>query len=260
MFASGVLQLLCEAEKIEQLEQPMLVDRVRQILERISPRSIRRVNINSRIVREQQLLWLEEIHRDPEHQVLWSEEIKLAKPNSFKRFWEDLKVSKEMRASIPKATPPRAVQAKRQFWRGLIGGASLSLLLILVSWVLYEWLKSSSLTRATSEPQNSPAVASSPGAIASSPSAPSLPVGQDPFVQAVRLAEQAAREGKSAQTAAEWLDLATRWQRASDLMGQVSSQDARYETAQDRIGVYHTNSKAALQQAEGQRGGALTAP
>ncbi|HAJ60521.1 MAG TPA: hypothetical protein DCP31_15680, partial [Cyanobacteria bacterium UBA8543] len=64
-----------------QLEQSVRVAQIRQILEDIAPRNIRRVRINSRIVREQQLLWLEEITRDPEHQLLWSEEIILTKPN-----------------------------------------------------------------------------------------------------------------------------------------------------------------------------------
>jgi len=71
VFTDGVLQLLCEAPKVDQLEQSTLVERIRQILEGISPRYIRRVNINTRIVREQQLLWLEEISRDPENQLLW---------------------------------------------------------------------------------------------------------------------------------------------------------------------------------------------
>src|SRR3712207_5753258 len=85
VFADGVLQLLCEAALPEQLEQSVTVAQIKQILEEISPNNIRRVKINSRIVREQQLLWLEEIMRDPDNQLLWSEEIVLAKPNFFKQ-------------------------------------------------------------------------------------------------------------------------------------------------------------------------------
>lgn len=243
MFEDGMLQLLCEGETVEQLEQTGLVDRVRQILERISPRNIRRVNINSRIVREQQLLWLEEIHRDPENQLLWSEEITLAQPNPFKRFREDRRANQEINAAVSKATSPRSAQAKRHFWRGIVGGASLSLLLVLLGWVAYEWQKSSR--------RSAPATAASPTVMPSPAVATLSPVaGQDPFVQAVRLAEQAARDGQAATTPASWLDLATRWQRASDLMGQVPKQDGRYKTAQDRIGAYQKNSKAALQRAE----------
>ena len=57
VFHSGVLQLLCEARTIEKLEKSTLVQKIRQILESIAPRNVHRVNINSRIVREQQLLW-----------------------------------------------------------------------------------------------------------------------------------------------------------------------------------------------------------
>lgn len=253
MFEDGMLQLLCEGETVEQLEQTGLVDRVRQILERISPRNIRRVNINSRIVREQQLLWLEEIHRDPENQLLWSEEITLAQPNPFKRFREDRKANQEINAAVSKTTSPRAAQAKQHFWRGIVGGASLSLLLVLMGWAAYEWQKSS--RRSAPPTAASPSVAPSPAAATPAP----IPVaGQDPFVQAVRLAEQAARDGQAATTPAAWLDLATRWQRASDLMGGVPAQDGRYKTAQDRIGVYQKNSKAALQRAESMGGGAPT--
>ncbi|WP_416666583.1 hypothetical protein [Egbenema bharatensis] len=90
VFEQGVLQLLCEAATPEQLEQSVLVPDVRRILEAIQPRRIRRVNINSRIVREQQLLWLEEINRDGVNQLLWSEEIVLNRPNFMQRFFRDL--------------------------------------------------------------------------------------------------------------------------------------------------------------------------
>ncbi len=75
MFADGVLQLLCEASSVSHLEQSFLVERVREILEWLAPRHIRRVKINSRIVREQQLLWLEEISREPEKQLLWAKKL-----------------------------------------------------------------------------------------------------------------------------------------------------------------------------------------
>jgi hypothetical protein len=248
IFAEGILQLLCEASKVEQLEQSILVDRVRQILENISPRNIRRVNINSRIVREQQLLWLDEINRDPENQLLWSEEISLRQPNPLKRFFEDLKIGKETKAALP-TTSPRVAKEKRQFWRGIVGGVSLSVLLLLVGWVVYDWLQGKS--EQASEPEPSPTVVPDP-VVSPSPVA-TLPAGQDPFVQAVRIAEQAAQDGQSAQSSADWLELATRWQRASDLMSQVPAEDGRYTTARDRINVYRQNSEAALRRAQSQQ-------
>jgi hypothetical protein len=262
MFSEGALQLLCEAAKVEQLEQSSLVDRVRQILERISPRNVRRVNINSRIVREQQLLWLEEIHRNPED-LLWSEEITLVRPNPVKRFFDDRETEKALK--VVKPTPsPREARAKQQYWRGIIGGVSLSALLLLVGWVVYTWLRGTQVAEAPEATTASPIANSavSPAAtpatslllvLATSPAAALPPASSDPFVQAVRLAEQTAREGKGATTSADWLNLATRWQEASDLMSQVTAQDERYSVAQDRTNVYRQNSEAALQKAESVR-------
>ncbi len=254
MFDQGVLQLLCEAATLEQLEQPVLVTQVRQILESLRPRNVRRVNINSRIVREQQLLWLEEIKRDPQHQLLWSEEITLAKPGFFQQLSQDRQNAKPDLKNSFSQTSPRLRREKRVFWRGLVGGASLSLFLLLLGWALYAWLS----PRLTSQP----AASSDAGAdLAESDPADSEPAdpqtaaspaatATDPFAEAVRLAEDTVTAGQRAQTAAEWLDIASRWQRASDLMGQIPSQDPRYPTAQDRVQLYQQNSNAALEQAE----------
>ncbi len=58
IFSDGVLQVLCEAPQAKQLEKSSLVEEVKQTLEEISPRNIQEVKINSRILQEQQLLWL----------------------------------------------------------------------------------------------------------------------------------------------------------------------------------------------------------
>jgi len=245
ILAHGILQLLCEAATPAQLDQPTLVERVRNILESIQPRNIRRININSRIVREQQLLWLEEINRDPQNQLLWSEEITLKGVNSFKRFFEDWF---EDRSNPAKPLPnSRDRKEKSQFWRGIVGGISLSLLLLLLGWVVSKQLG------LAPERWVQSAIPPKPSIIP--PAAPTpIPVPhQDPFVQAVRLAEQAATDGRQAQSAADWLDLATRWQRASDLMAEVIPKDERFRTAQDRIKVYGRNSKMALAQADRRR-------
>lgn len=244
VFANGVLQLLCEAASPEQLEQSALSARIQQILEAIAPRNIRRVNINSRIVREQQLLWLEEISRDPENQLLWSEEIKIKQPNLFKRLAEDVKSYKPVykKAPLPKAS--RSTGEKRQFWRGIVGGASLSLLLLLVGWVLYDYWQDN--LNPQSQGQSSP----SPEPVATSPSPATSSPAPEPFAEAVRLAEQAAAAGKTAQSSPQWLEIAATWQQASELMSQVTPENDRYATAQDRVRLYRRNSEAAQNQAE----------
>jgi hypothetical protein len=78
------------------------------------------------------------------------------------------------------------------------------------------------------------------------------PKPQDSFLIAVRIAEQASQEGSTAQSPAQWLELAARWQRASDLMANVPSGDDRYVTAQDRVVAYRKNKEMALMKANEQ--------
>ena len=257
MLAEGVLQLLCEAPEVEQLEQTSMVDRIRKILETIAPRNIRRVKINSRIVREQQLLWLEEISRDPENQLLWSEEITLAKPSFFQRFQSDLAYRKKYpnKELPPQISSGRSSRRSKFFWLGMIGGASLSLCLLVAGWKFREmWLNfsDSSTAPSPSAGDRPPVLPASPKPTSSPQNSPAIPA-TDPFVAAVRIAEQTAIAGQNAKTSAEWLALAADWQKASDLMNTVPANDKRYVTAQDRAARYRQNSEAALQEAEARR-------
>jgi hypothetical protein len=237
VFADGVLQLLCEAAQEEQLEKSQLIPQVKKILEDIAPRNIRRVRINSRIVREQQLLWLEEISRDPENQLLWSEEIILAKPNIFKRLAQNLNQQKtspytKKKTPFPQVSSRSQLREKSKFQWGIVSGVGLSLLLVILGWLLYTMSNSSN-------PEQKQA---STGTQTST-------TNNDSFVQAVRLAEQASTVGKNIQTSAQWLDVASKWERAADLMAEVKPTDPRYKTAQNRIAVYRKNSEVAQKQA-----------
>lgn len=256
VFEQGILQLLCEAATPEQLEQSVLVPQVRQILESMQPRRIRRVNINSRIVREQQLLWLEEINRNTDNHLLWSEEIVLRRPSLIQRFLRDRQTPKPIdpKASLPKGSPKRLAREKRLFWRGLVGGASLSIFLLLVGWAVYNWLDQSRDQLQTTSP-NSPVPEANPeGAPAESANVDqSAAPAEDPFARAVNLAQASVAAGQTAQTSAEWLALAAQWRQASELMSSVSPDDPRYTTAQDRVELYRQNSEAALLQAENSR-------
>lgn len=262
MFVQGILQLLCEAAKPEQLEQSTVVPQIRQILESLQPRNVYRVNINSRIVREQQLLWLEEIGRDSENQLLWTEELKLRRPNFLQQWLQDLKDSpvEATRSDWQKHAPKRLVNESHVFWRGLIGGASLSVFCLMLGWALYNWLdpkltQLTQLTQTGATPSESPSESKPQAGNANSPTASPSPASgallkQDPFAEAVRLAEATVSVGQQAQTSADWLDVAARWQKASDLMSQVPSEDTRYPLAQDRVLVYRQNSEDALQRAQ----------
>ncbi|MGP1383849.1 MAG: hypothetical protein ACTS2F_09840 [Thainema sp.] len=238
VLADGVLQLLCEAATPEQLDPSKLVNRIQQILEGIGPRNIRQVVINSRIVREQQLLWLEEIRRDPEGQLLWSQPITLRRPGLMRRIREDRQFQQHVRSRFQ--APPSGNQSKKKLLiRGLVGGVSVIVLLGLVGWAMRDWLGFGG------DPAPQPVVESTEG-----DGAPTVSTTEDPFALAVELAIQAAAEGSAAQTRSDWLDLATRWQRASDLMAQVPASHQRYDEAQQKVAEYAANSTLALQRAE----------
>jgi hypothetical protein len=237
---NGVLQLLVEAPREEQLTQDEVVHEVRSVLESISPRGVSKVNINSRIVQEQQLLWLDEIKRDPDNSLLWSAPITLKRPNPVVRFWQDLRSPRQRNPFLDDIPSKKGQSGQLGFWRGLIGGASLCILLLMVGWATKDWL---GFDLGTILPQQADSNSDPQGT-------PEVPPDQDPFVLAVRIAQQSVEDGKSAQTAAEWLDLAVRWQRAADLMAEVPPEDDRYPVAQDRIATYGQNKTLAIQEAE----------
>ncbi|MGV0027691.1 hypothetical protein [Phormidesmis priestleyi] len=252
IFANGILQLLCEAPTEAQLEQTMLTDRVRKILESIAPRNIRRVNINSRIVREQQLLWLEEINRDPDGQLLWSKEIPLARQSFLKRFREDLQERSASSYDLSKSISPQSVREQKQFTKGIVGGLGLSLGALAIGWGVYAWQNGRSAPEfqptATSNlvkpvPQN---VAPSPLPATTSVQTAPKPE-QDSFAAAVRLAEKAAETGQTAQTPDQWRELANTWGKASDLMSSIPASDKRHAIAQDRTLLYRKYQESALQ-------------
>lgn len=261
VFNEGVLQLLCEAATVEQLEQEDLVQRIHGILEELAPRNLRRVNLHARVAREQQLLWLEEISRDPENQLLWSEEIAIVPPSFLKQLRQQLQSDeksqqitkkKEITADLARSRPAHRHRQK-SYWQGVIGGVLFSILALGGALAWYWWrdrepqvisAENSVESVASSVPATSPAV--SQPAVATSPE-PSPT--NEAFVEAVRLAEAAAILGQEAERPAEWLNLAAQWQEAADLMATVEPNDPRYDTAQQRVQQYRQNSEIAQQQA-----------
>ena len=330
---NGILQLLCEAPSTDQLEKTAVVNRVRQILETISPHHISRVNINSRLVKEEQLLWLEEINRDPENALLWSEMITLKRPFFVKRWIRDrdLKPAGPIFKDIT-APQPKQISLKNK----AIGGAGLVLLLLGTGWLFREDLSQirevnptdattaqnetgttadslpplpagetsqgttpqatiestdptensgdraadttlpntpttnaegtqptpeaataaesptpDAATPPTNAQANSTTTSAESATAGSTTEAPPVNSGQttDAFAEAVRIANNAANDGQSASTAAQWLDLAARWQRASDLMSQIPEGSDQHTQATERVQSYANNSKAALAQA-----------
>lgn len=248
IFDNGVLQLLCEAQTADQLEQSILVKQIQQILESIAPHNIRRVNINSRIVREQQLLWLDEISRDPENQLLWSQEITLAQPHIFKQLIRSFRdYSFKLRKSdLSKSRPlsfsvlTYASKTKNLFWHGSARVASFGILLLLLGGTIYA-LREDGKIQNPLQLEKLKFV---------DPRQTSSSTSEDPFAAAVRIANYASAKSKTAKTSAQWLDLAARWQRASELMSTVPPNHSRYHEAQIRTQLYRKYSEATEQEAK----------
>lgn len=70
---------------------------------------------------------------------------------------------------------------------------------------------------------------------------------EDPFAEAVRLAEEASAAGETAQTPEEWSRIAEKWQRAAALMAIVPRDDEQFAVARDRTVLYRNNSEFARQ-------------
>ncbi|MEA5514448.1 hypothetical protein [Nodularia sp. UHCC 0506] len=253
IFADGVLQLLCEAAREEQLEQSILVEQIEQILNSITPRNVRRVNINSRIVREQQLLWLTEIYRD--HQLLWSQEITLNQPHIFKQLIADFQEAQtQVKINLPKTKVSRSsVHINNPSKKRRLAAISLCSLLLL-AWFVYAQLGDYLINFVQLNIPNSFITAnddeskaeSLPRAANYSVSAPA----DESFLEAVRIANQASAGGKIATTSTQWLELAAQWQRASDLMSMVPSDHRRYQEAKIRTQLYKQYSEIAQEEAE----------
>lgn len=276
MFDGGVLQLLCEARTKENLEKSTLVQKIKQILESIAPRNVHRVNINSRIVREQQLLWLEEINRDPENQLLWSEQITLKKPNVLKQIIRDFQENKKesQKPQLPQPQSSRYLivsnrsKPKKSFLGGMMNLLGLCLILLSAGWLAYYFLGSkikNSIETATLKykaPNESNLKSSKPTDIKNklqtpvvntyptASQAPSQQLEDDIFYIAIRIANQAVEDRKTANSSDKWLDVAEKWQYASDLMSEVPSSHSRFKEAQSRIQLYKEYSELALEKAD----------
>ncbi|NJN31655.1 MAG: hypothetical protein HC824_15465 [Synechococcales cyanobacterium RM1_1_8] len=230
MGEGGMLQILCEASHRQQLLEGNLAPQIQQILNEISPWGISRARIYCRIVQEQKLLWLKEVKDEPES-LLWTKDIRLNPPPLAHRVWGDWVRSREKSKQRALSRLREGGKKTRNFNWAVVASLVAAIAagsVALLSFVLWSGreLPTVSLQAASSQPE---------------------PVAKlDPFAEAVRIAEQAGKDGKVASTSAEWLDLAARWQKASDYMAQVGEDDERYGAAQERVASYKNNSDAAL--------------
>ncbi|MDY6806089.1 MAG: hypothetical protein SXA11_20120 [Cyanobacteriota bacterium] len=99
------------------------------------------------------------------------------------------------------------------------------------------------------EPSPSPEeTAPAQGSASPSPS-PEQPPGEETWTNARTTAYGAAVKAGTAQTRAEWNEVANEWQRAIDLMKEVPQDNPNYQTAQQKVQEYQNNLNVAKQRA-----------
>jgi hypothetical protein len=256
VLEDGVLALLCEAQDAAVLEQSVLVPQIREILESLELRTLRRVKIASRLAaQDPHIIWLEEAAQNPERSLLWSEKITLRRPP----FWP-LRWGRD-RDQTPKPDLSH-LHTGQSAWpalpRNVVGIVSLCSLSFIAGWGYHQWrsrqpseppVVSVTTPVATASPAPTvtarPSPTTTPQTVVITPDTTAQIEPDDPFGSAVRLAEEAALAGQAAQTTAEWQKLAQKWQQASQLMGQVPADHEQYELAQDRKVRYQQNSQIA---------------
>lgn len=238
----GVLEILCEAGHPENLDKQRIVDCIQRSLDQIAPRTFRKVHIQSRLTNDTQALWVSTLSQKERRKLIWSEDICINRISLFQKALKSLGIQSLAKPSAKKSKRAKLknnvdqwLKGDRQIW--VIMGAIAA---VSVGWAARDWalLKTQVQLQATTNPaQNVPR---DPGSI----------LDFDAFNQSVRLATQAANGGKTATTYGEWLDLANRWQQASDLMKRIPQDHPRYTEAQERILSYRQNSEVALAKAK----------
>jgi hypothetical protein len=255
IFEGRILQLLCEATKPEQLDQETIVPQIKATLEDISPRNIRRVNINARIIQEQQLLWLDEIKKGGgDNPVLWSQELVLSRPNLMNHFFAGLKKDgPEMPAYAQDSPSGRksksATSVSPKVVAGGVVGAGVLALAGFGAWKLMQPAPEADMI-AKGPTKSAVLKPKAPAPNASGGTATTSQPAADDFGDAVRLANSASALTQTAKTPAEWQVIAEKWGKASDLMSKVQPNSANYPIAQDRTMKYRSNQAIALKKAQ----------
>ncbi|ABG50414.1 conserved hypothetical protein [Trichodesmium erythraeum IMS101] len=249
IFSDGVLQVLCEAPEPQHLEKSSILKEVKQTLEEISPRNIQQIEINSRIFKYPQLLWLEDITKNPDNKLLWSQKIILTKPNIFKQIANNFYINKLKRTKIPmsKGILLKRMQRLDQFQPDIIGIFLLSLIMLTLGIQVNRWLNNSWIDQITTSEN----IASQPSFLNDKKSSEDTELkSKVAFTQAVRLAQKAVAYGKIAKSKEEWMAIAKIWEEAAELMASVSPSYSRHDVALDRAEIYQKNSDIAKTQVE----------
>ncbi|AFY38052.1 hypothetical protein Lepto7376_1718 [[Leptolyngbya] sp. PCC 7376] len=249
--ANGILEILCEAGHPENLDKKIIVRRIQHSLDQLSPRPFRQVHIQSCLTNDVQSLWVSTLSCDARRKLLWSENIQIQHrpwlnrllrrwgikpPKRFLKFkrrrarLNSSQVSNSSKSAEQQTSPLVTFSPQQQLIMGAIA-------IGFIGWFSHDWWELKMQVQ-----QNTSTVTS----VTQNKEIGTNDQNIEPFNQAVRLANQAVEEGQSATTYGEWLDLANRWQQASELMELVAPNHPRYAEAQERVLSYRQNSEVAL--------------
>ncbi|MEO1185278.1 MAG: hypothetical protein AAFX46_11505, partial [Cyanobacteria bacterium J06636_27] len=194
------------------------------------------------------------------------------KANPLKRiirdFQENKKESQKLQLPQPQSSRHLLISNKtkprKSFLGGMMNALGLCVLLLSAGWLTYYFLSGkikNSIETATLKyevPNESNIKSSKPADITknqlktpvvNNSQATSKNLEDDIFYTAVRIANQAVEDRKTANTSEKWLDVAEKWQYASDLMAEVPSTHSRFKEAQSRIQLYKEYSDLAKEKA-----------
>ncbi|NJN73032.1 MAG: hypothetical protein HC799_09620 [Limnothrix sp. RL_2_0] len=238
----GVLEILCEAGHPENLDKHRIVDCIQRSLDQIAPRTFQKVHIQSRLTNDTQALWVSTLSQGERRKLIWSEDILINHISWVQKLLKDLGIKSPAQPPVKKRQRGNQKNAVDHWFKGdrqgwVIIGAIAA---VSIGWAARDWalLKTQVQLQSTTNPtQNAPRNSDNTSDF-------------DAFNQSVRLATQAANGGKTATTYGEWLDLANRWQQASDLMKRIPQDHPRYTEAQERVLSYRQNSEVALAKAK----------
>ncbi len=251
--ANGTLEILCEAGHPENLDKRVVVSRIQRSLDQLSPRPFRQVHIQSCLTNDVQSLWVSTLSFDARRKLLWSEKIQIRHLSWVKRTlraWgiklpkaKQKKRSSKFQFASPSGSSESTPESKSPL-RQLSPRTKLAMGAIAAGfcgWLSHDWWQ----LRTQVQPN-----ATDSSTVTQTTETSATELSFEPFNQAVRLAIQASNGGQSATTYGEWVDLANRWQQASELMKLVAPSHPRYAEAQERVLSYRQNSELALAKAK----------
>ncbi|MGK7920838.1 MAG: hypothetical protein AB4080_12620 [Trichodesmium sp.] len=123
------------------------------------------------------------------------------------------------------------------------------ILSVLGSGILENHISNNFMVDSANIPENSTITTNSEKTSANSEKIETTEVISDPFREGINAATKAAELAQTANTQAEWNEVAMTWHQALVLMKEVPESHSQYQAAQNRIDLYRNNREIANKKA-----------